>query len=476
MVLLKRLPLLLLLAGCAAPEPPNVLLLVSDTFRADALDCRGGGAETPNLCALAERGVLFEQAYAAAPWTLPSSVAMMTGSYPGQFRREHRGGDRPAELEAFYYVPEEELLLAEVLRDRGFAVECVLENTLSRRANTMQGFVDRRFGRKRQQRMAARLAGRLDLEIRDPRYLAVLWLADFFLDPQREKFFLLHWTDDPHAAYQPPRAFLAELQDELAALPRPLEYYLGLGHIHQPDEDLRKLRREVDGLAGEEVAFLKRLYHLEAKSVDERIGIVLEALETSGRAEETVVVFTSDHGEEFGEHGGFLHGTTLYQELVHVPLVFAGPGIDRGRRVAGAVSHVDLMPTLAELVGVTLGAGVQGRSLVPALRGERLDRRPVYLESPDRLDRDGLVAAGRKILSGSAEKPLELYDLAADPRERRNLAATEPELAERMTSMLDKVRRDHDLLRQVRADVDSEELARALAETREQMEALGYLE
>jgi hypothetical protein len=118
-VLLIPLAACWLLTGCGEPERPNLLILVSDALRADALSCYGGRAETPNLCRLAERGVLFEHAFANAPWTLPSSISMFTGRPSGWYRRA--AGPEELELGArFYRVPDEERLLGEVLGELGY--------------------------------------------------------------------------------------------------------------------------------------------------------------------------------------------------------------------------------------------------------------------------------------------------------------------------------------------------------------------
>ena len=137
----RSIPLLLAIAlvACAGEPPPeNVLFLVSDALRADALSCYGGRARTPNLCALAEEGVLFERAYANAPWTLPSVVGMFTGTYPLQHRRTVQG--RAGEPLPFYFLDESEQLVGEAFAERGFAVSAVIENAVARQPHALQGF------------------------------------------------------------------------------------------------------------------------------------------------------------------------------------------------------------------------------------------------------------------------------------------------------------------------------------------------
>ncbi|HLE85671.1 MAG TPA: sulfatase, partial [Thermoanaerobaculia bacterium] len=372
-----------LLTGCGEPERPNLLILVSDALRADALSCYGGRAATPNLCRLAERGVLFEHAFANAPWTLPSSISMFTGRPSGWYRRVAG----PEELEPggrSYRVPDEERLLGEVLADLGYRAQVHLENPVARQAKAFQGFARASLAEARRDRVLREVAPEIGFRPRDGRYLRILWLLDLLSSPPAGRFAAVHWIDDPHAPYEPPPGLLPEAAP--AGLPRPVAYYAGLGHHLRPRRGLRKLRDEAPGLTPEELAFVERLYLLEVESVDQRLGYVLRALERSGLAEETLVVFTADHGEAFGEHGEFLHGVSLYNELVRVPLILAGPGIARGHRVAGPVSHLDLLPTLADLMRLEGLGPFAGESLRPQLEG-RAEGRPRfhYLSSLDRL-------------------------------------------------------------------------------------------
>ena len=477
-----------LTAGCRRTAPPNVLFIVSDALRADVLSCYGGSAATPNLCGLAARGVLFEHAYATAPWTLPSSVALFTGSYPEVFR--HGAGST---AERFYAVPPDETLLAEELAASGYRTEGVVENPVARRSHAMQGIESLDYGPGGSDAIRQRLAA-LDPPLgfveRDARYRPILWsvgdLLDGGLDPRHggaRPFFHLHWIDDPHAEYKPPDAFLDRLDPAVvAALPRSLDYYVGLGHHNSPRRNLHKLRGQVGRLSAEEIEFLRTLYRLEVESVDERVGDLLEALDRSGAADRTIVVFTSDHGEAFGEHGDFLHGVNLYDELVHVPLIIAGPGVAPGRRIAEPVSHVDLVPTLADLLGVEAPKGVQGVSLRPVLAGldgERSAgrRRFLYVASPDRIDREAVVHGRYKLIAGTHGSSVELYDTVADPGEIHDLSAEKLDVVATLQSGLLELRAAVERLRAAHAgDQSPEELERIREETLEELRSVGYID
>lgn len=473
------------------PPRPNVLLIISDTLRADVLDCYGGQARTPNLCRLAERGVLFENNFANAPWTLPSSVALFTGNYPNQYRRliqkpkkEGRRG------ESFFLVQEEEHLLVEALRDEGYDAESWIENGIARQANATQGFTSR-DGEKIDREILPTLTEQIAFQPLDPRYLDLAWSLDYLLHPPQNNFFLLHWIKDPHAEYRPPSLFRKRDGLTMEGYPRDPQFYLGLGHSHSPKKNRHKLRQVAPTLNARELALVEKLYVLEVESMDERVGCLLKALEVGGTADNTLVIFTSDHGEGFGEHGRFLHGDSLYNELVRVPLIIAGPGVVAGRRETSPVSHVDLVPTLADLLGVQGFDDLQGTSLRGLLARERAaDRRRLhYLASPDRLDRDGLILGSYKLIAGLEDnlednlennlenKSVELYDLSIDPGEQLDLAQDLPEIVAEMKGHLARIRQDIDHKWKIRLSLDhAEVLSKTERETREQLRAVGYID
>lgn len=476
---LLRSPFALALASCllvaCSQEERNLLLIVSDTLRADALSCYGGKARTPNLCALAERGVLFENAYANAPWTLPSSVAMFTGNYPSEYARKRRN------REVYYYVGDEEVLLAEGLRDAGYETLSFLGTQIAGTSNTLQGFES---GPIDPSDPGALLLSEPRIEVgeRGYRYRMVFGALRFLLHRRPDSpFYLLLWLQDPHAPYRPSKRGYRSIPPLAASLPQPLEFYLGLGHIEDPGRGLAKLKREVGELSRHEVAFLKTLYLKEVEFVDERLGHVLRALELRELEDETFVVFTSDHGEGFGEHGLFLHGNSLYDELVRVPLIVAGPGIARRRRVSTRVSHVDLMPTLVELMDVESLRQPQGRSFAALLRGdaEPEEESHHYLMNPSASGRMEAVIHGRyKLVSlGDGNESMRLYDITADPEERTDVSAAHPEATDRLRARLEALRRDVAGRRARNLEfTDHQAVEEASRDTEAQLRALGYID
>lgn len=454
--------------------PPNLLLIVSDTLRADALSCYGGPARTPNLCSLAERGALFERSWANAGWTLPSSVAMLTGQHPNGFAR---GG--AAAKNDFYFVDAGEELLAESLAARGYQTVAFVENQVVLRPQVLQGFEvrpvwDEDWLRRDHEAWALRRG----FDLSDFRYDQIAATLKFLREEARSPFFALVWIMDPHAIYAPERRFASTLATDFSQLPHPPDYYARLAAADVPKHQWLDFNLLAPSMSQAEIDFVHLLYHTEVESVDERVGWILHELETSGVRENTLVVFTSDHGEGFREHGMVFHSDKrLYEEFVRVPWIVAGPGIARGRRIALPVSHLDLMPSLRELLGLPPREEQQGRSLAALLRGgaAELPEAAHYISGHSRHNGyAALVAGEHKLLlePGGAR----LYDLASDPGELRDLAAQQPERVAGLRARIEELTAEDERRRLARAArVDAETLERAEAETLEQLRELGYL-
>jgi arylsulfatase A-like enzyme len=197
-----------------------------------------------------------------------------------------------------------------------------------------------------------------------------------------------------------------------------------------------RLRRGEGGLLSDaELAYVRALYGLEVRDWDAALASLLAALDGLGVRDSTVIVIVGDHGEEFQEHGFLKHGVHLYDELLHVPFIVAGPGIAPGR-LAGQAQAVDVLPTLAALVGVAPPAGLPGQDL----RAPR-ETRPAFsttrygIAARRHTELVSIRADGWKMIQAPAIGVTELYDLRNDPGERRNLAGAAPE-AERLATLL----------------------------------------
>jgi arylsulfatase A-like enzyme len=450
--------------GCSREPGPNLLLLVSDTLRADALACYGGSARTPNLCRLAEQGALFERAYAAAPWTAPSTVALFTGSHATGF------GDLPSGARGqTYYMGDEERVLADALREKGYAARFDLDNGLAYYSNAFQGLEV--LDNDAPGALAAVPPGFEDDE-RSARMGATI----DYLAHAAEPFFAVRWILDPHAPYGPPPARLAALAPLAEGLPHPIGFYAGLGH-HNAENRLRKV---APTLGEPERRLLRALYDEEVAWVDERVGWLFAQLDRRGLWPRTLVVFTSDHGEAFGEHGLWLHGKSLHEGLLRVPLLIAGPGVPAGRRVGTPVSLTDLTPTLCAWLAADCGQGAQGTSFAALLAGRPDDaaERAAYAGAPNDPAHgiDALIAGDWKLVA-HADGSAALFDLARDPGELHDVAAAHPEQAARLRRRLDTIRAENEALRVRRLAGRSERQMQKLRDdTRRGLEALGYVE
>jgi arylsulfatase A-like enzyme len=401
-------------------EPPDVLLVVVDTLRADVPSFSGapGAVPTPVMDALAAGGTVFTRCRAPSSWTKPSTASLLTGLQPA----EHGA------LGFESVLPGEAATLAEVLRAAGWRTAAFADNPfVSPEFGFAQGF-DAFTGRhpsplargtlllKAAGQVRLRLAGGAAYSFGPGVDLGadrVLGDAAAFLaagGEGRPGFAYCHLIE-PHYPYTPPPPFDG-----------------GRPRVDPPHSSGILPFDSFPAVAPADAAIMKANYLGEARSVDAALGRALEALRRAGRLDRTLVVLTSDHGEEFHEHGGWTHGQSLYEELVRVPLVVRAPkgGPGAGLRVEAPVSLVDAMPTILDLAGVASSARPSGRSLVPLLRGERMEPVPCFAE----------IAAGpvgaRAVFLGnealvvsrkSGTEAVQLFDLAADPGEKAPLAA-----------------------------------------------------
>lgn len=400
---------LVLLLACAPPAPRNVLLISIDTLRADRLGSYGYERDTsPALDRLAAGGTLFENASAPSSWTVPSHASLLTGLYSASHGM-HFGGDR---------LPAGVVTLAQTLSRQGFATAAIVNVLLLAHGN---GF-ERGFQSFRHVPAASSPAGAADVVNRH----ALEWIAGQEDTPW---FLFVHYYD-VHSDYDP----LPEYRDLFE------EPYAG--RLDGSTEQLKQLRLGERSAGAGDARHLSNLYDAGVRQLDAALGRLMERLEEQGALAQTVVVVTSDHGEEFLEHGDVLHGRTLYQELVHVPLILAGPGVARGERVATPVSLVDVAPTLTALLGVPAQADFEGVGLFSARGVVAAPDRPLFFETDNWLGRRegnfrrAVRRGDQKLHFDGLSGRFELYDLALDPGELRDLAASRPDELARLRADL----------------------------------------
>jgi len=331
--------LALALVACGVPRteepPPHVLIILVDTLRADHTGLDGYERDTtPAIDALSREGTVFRAHFANAPWTKPSVASMLTGLLPpahgsqwGDFERA-AGGEVDLLAQGFDTLPE-------LLRQAGWSTLCLMTNeTLTPALGYDQGFEE--FVQ-----LPANLGG--DVE--------ALRAARNALDAAAGPTFVWCHLMAPHNYTLPPnypRAFDTEYVT-------PIRPDQANGHTIRTRYGMHFREQAVDTY-DDTVLFLD-------KHVAALVGYVL------AEHPNTIVVLTSDHGEEFGEHGGYLHSRTLFNELLRVPMIVWGPGVARGETVERLTQSVDLMPTVLELVGLEAAPG-QGHNLFDASRGD----------------------------------------------------------------------------------------------------------
>ena len=393
------------------PTRLNVLLIVVDTLRADRLGCYGSDlGATPNIDALASQSVRFEHAYAHAPWTLPSFASLLTSLPPP---RHGAGG----QLGQFRPLAAGVRTVAECFEAAGYATGSVINvDFLGELFGTTRGFAETDFeayADNTQVRNATRTTD-----------AAVKWLSR----PEKRPFCLMVHYFDPHLVYNPP----AEYRKRFGAPEDQADPNWVFGSLEQ----IIAYRQGKITFDAPTIRRAEKLYNGEVAYTDHEVGRLLNELTGLGLANSTIVVFTADHGEEFLDHGGFEHGHTLYNELMHVPLCLRIPGGSLPGVIRTPVGLIDVAPTLCALTGIAPGPDFAGRNLVKLIDGTEPAARPVVMEGnfwgpPYR----AWLYEGYKIIDGPRD--LNLFNLDADPGETSDLHRVEPE---RLRTMFDDLR------------------------------------
>jgi arylsulfatase A-like enzyme/Tfp pilus assembly protein PilF len=397
-----------------APRDLNVVVITLDTTRADRLGCYGfAGVETPHIDGLAADGVLFEHSTATVPLTFPSHSSIFTGLIPPHHGVRDNGG---------FFLDDAKVTLAERLRDAGYATGAFVGAwVLESKWGLAQGFDEYsdRFDLSKYKVVSLGTVQKPGDEVVDS---AIAWLEE----TKAKKFFAWIHLYDPHTPYEPPEPFASRYRGQP---------YVG------------------------EIAY-----------TDKVVGRLLGWLRENGLLDRTLVVLTGDHGESVGDHGESTHAYFIYDATTHVPLIVRTPWGLRGRR-ALQTSGVDIMPTVLDLVGLAPQEGLDGKSLARALfdpdasldhlaysetyypryhfgwqhlRGVR-SRRYKYIEAP---------------------QP-ELYDLAQDPGETKNIHKAYSERAEEMRLLMEAMARSTGPAAPERRSLDPDTLQR--------LAALGYV-
>jgi arylsulfatase A-like enzyme len=437
------------------------VLFLTDTLRADYLGGYGfQGDVSPAIDRLAAESLRFRRAFTNAPWTKPSVASMFTSLYPQVHGLNNHSGNywgRSSRERREGILPEAAATLAEALRERGYRTAAFVSNPLvASRYGFQQGFEvyhDRE----------SHVGTKLDALVDD----AMAWLGGLGPD---EPFFLYIHTMDVHGPYSGTR----EDYEVLRASPS-----LGADRVLAPNEMPEQTQVPLEQRPAwaqpgmrRHVAYWRTRYASGVRAFDRRFADLLGQLAQSGRLDRSWFLFTSDHGEELHDHGGWSHGKSLFEHQVRIPLLVRRPGGKGARDVDTIVEHVDLMPTLLALAGATAPGTVQGRDLSGVMRGGRGDRSAVAFGTST-MGAPGLYSVRsttHKLLFDAFSGKAQLFDLRQDPAERRDVSAEQPQIARELRDRLTA----H--LRESVAGGTLEARTIALpAEDRARLEALGYL-
>ena len=383
------------LASCSAkhekasqPErstlrPLNVVVVTIDTLRPDHLQCYGDeNIRTPTIDALAQRGVLFENAVAQAPLTPPSHASIFTGQYPTVHHVRNTGG---------FILPSSARPLAKILQEQGWDTAAFVSSAVLKKVvgfNNGFAVYDDEMPRQGSKEEFGEDAERPGGETVDR---ALRWLNAQSGKP----YFLWVHLYDPHLPYNPPSPFKEE--------------YKG---------------RPYDGA----IAY-----------ADEQVGRLLDAVKKKAPADKTIVAVLSDHGESLSEHGEFTHGVFLYDATLRIAFLMAGPGIPAGLRVKQQVRSIDFLPTLISLLGGSAPNDIQGVTLTPAFSGAKTNTAISYEETL--YPKLALGWAELRAIRTNhwkyirAPKP-ELYDLTQDSRETINVIQQHPDEVAKLAAQL----------------------------------------
>lgn len=375
---------------------PNIVLVVIDALRADHLGCYGYGRPTsPTIDALAAKGVLFETAITQAPWTKSSFSSFLTSYYPFQHGVEGWAA----------VMPESIVTLPEVLSARGYSTVCVINMLgMGARFGVLKGFDE------------LSESGKTSRDAETATDDAVEYLRN-----TKEPFFMMLHYFDVHQPYAPTPDYV-----DIINIDTDLDPFAGRG----------LWRRRKDGLPPPNaLEKTKLLYDGCIRYVDDSLARLLDVLEDLGIAENTVIIVTADHGEAFWEHGVDTHGSTVYDEVLKVPLIVVWPGrFKTPRRVATQVRLIDLMPTVLEMAGASDDYHREGVSLLPLIEGGQIDNEGRLLPFNVAYAGNGEVkppevrclrTLGYKVIVESPISRIEAYDLVADPGETDNLSPDE---------------------------------------------------
>lgn len=425
-------------------KPHPVILIDIDTLRPDHLGCYGYHRDTsPTIDRLATEGLLFEWAFAQAPYTPPSQTSILTSLYPHSHRRVSNQDILSEDVTTF----------AEVMLDNGFVTAAFVDG----------GFMAPRWGLDQGfQKYVCRPGKKKGLAALGPR------IKKWIEKNANEDFFLLIHTYDVHVSYDPPPPFretflkgISPSTPGFEPTAKTMKNLMDRGRIGQTNI-----------LTPEDIEYAKALYDGGIRYVDDWLETFVHDLDDLGLMDRATVVVVSDHGEEFQEHGSVLH-EKLYSTVTRIPLIIRPPGGITGRRVDQVVESIDLMPTILEMVGLPPpDSGIEGQSLMPWFLAETFDSDvrtgTAFGESHFFGGQEFVIEGNHHLLRSISTGVVELYDFQTDLSEQVDLSSNNEDRVVSLEGLLHEWEPVGQVWDGQATDLDQE--------TVEDLRALGYLE
>ena len=402
----------------------NIILISIEPLRVDHLGSFGYDRGTsPNIDKLAEKGIQFTNAISTSSWTLPASMSIFTSTYPDSHRVLNKvtlSPDGEENLTNLKKLSPNIKTLAEELKNNDYETAAF---TGGAALEAQFGF-DQGFGVYKQDGFAG-------LSTTAPEAL------DWIKQNRDSKFFVYLQGYDTHGQYVPEDGYDKRFVD--------FDYTGSLTGSTEEQKQLREdaLARGELFLSKDDVRFLTDLYDEKVQRMDEKVGIFMDEYNKLGLSDKTIFIFVSSHGEELYDHGRIDHGHSLYDELIHVPLIITGPNIPH-REIATQVSTLDIMPTIFQMLNIqippNLSSQMAGTSLLSSANGENNDL-AVYPETDYRHAtylRGVRTNSGYMYIYNAETGKEELYNTKKDPEEKQNIASSDTKTLDKLRALLSK--------------------------------------
>jgi arylsulfatase A-like enzyme len=445
-------------------DGPDIILIYLDALRADHLGCNGYPRNTsPSIDRLARGGARFGNVISQAPSTFPSVHSALTSKVASHF------------LDANACLPPKHLTLAECLKNRGYTTVAVSSSPVVTKSNTAYSLGGFEQGFEVFDESVS-YGQDWNWQWRSPE--GVIEKALEWIDTADRPLFLFLYIMDPHSDYRSPEPFNSLFDPGYRG-----REAVEMGKVASFEE--ATLMGLDPGLDEKDIRHLVALYDGEIAYADSQVGRLVTWLRERNRLDDTLLVLTSDHGEEFLEHGGVQHGYTLYNEVIRVPLILRyPPRIPEGTVIEDRiVQSLDVAPTVLDLAGIEKPAYMQGQSLVPLIRGIESDWRPYAISESPFADKKALITGKWKYIYTPGTRPLNpvlrvekapgrsLHNLEDDPSELRDVYAENPEIGGRLHAILLRL-----LPEAERARLAAKKDLEVHPDVVEQLKSLGYLQ